>query len=459
VVLAAFAAAASYAALNKGPWLDEFWSYYLTEPGLDFTSLLRDRWLRDTHPVPANMLYLIVRGLGAEDPGPARLLLNLPALAGMAAAAVLFFRAATRRRSFYLLFPALVLALPDATLFVSEFRSYFWQVAVFVVALQQLHFSFSEADREVARLRPLQVIGQGAVLLSLLLHFITSALITPVYMLAALALLREGRRAAAKRLAISVVLAWAILVPLVLIQYLSGANDLDVRWITTNTPQALWMFAESFIAVAKGAAVPIALLAILGFLGLRRSKAEHGSPASGMPASFAVLIVRAMLIGAIGLLILNALQPILVSRYFLPWQVMLVAAVLRLGRIRARAPAAAVRADGSLEPRGDWLASNRASGAAPLARGRRSRVRAGRGLSRNSRLRNQPLAVHSAAQLKDRRAGKPGRGACLSFACRRSGNERRCAGPSLAGDNHPAGFLSDPDLGPALHRRIRRLGA
>jgi hypothetical protein len=46
-----------------------------------------------------------------------------------------------------------------------------------------------------------------------------------------------------------------------------------------------------------------------------------------MPASFAVLIVRAMLIGAIGLLILNALQPILVSRYFLPWQVMLVAAV------------------------------------------------------------------------------------------------------------------------------------
>jgi hypothetical protein len=329
IVLVFFAAAASYAALNKGPWLDEFWSYYLTDPSLTWSNLLRDRWLRDTHPVPANMLYLIVRGLGAEDPGPARLLLNLPALAVMSAAAILFFRTAKRGRSFYLLFPALVLALPDATLFASEFRSYFWQIALIVMAVQHVHLSLSEAE-EVAGRRIVQLVGLCAVLLSLLLHFITSALVTPLYLLAALALWRDGRRAAAKRLGIALTLAWAILGPLALIHYGSGANDLDVRWITTNTAQALWMFAESLIAVAKGAAVPIGLLAFLTFRAPLGRDNQSARSSNSMPTSFAVLILRAILIGAIGLLVLNALQPILVSRYFLPWQVMTAGAVAAL---------------------------------------------------------------------------------------------------------------------------------
>jgi hypothetical protein len=90
------------------------------------------------------------------------------------------------------------------------------------------------------------------------------------------------------------------------------------------------MFAESFIAVAKGAAVPLVSLAFLALARARARTDQHGPAASDMPASFAVLILRALLIGAIGLLVLNALQPILVSRYFLPWQVLLVAAVAAL---------------------------------------------------------------------------------------------------------------------------------
>ncbi len=325
-VFLCFAAGASFAALNKGPWLDEFWSFYLTDPDLPLSRLLSERWLQDTHPVLPNMLYFLVRSLGAEDPGSARLLLNLPALAALGGATFLFFRAAERRRSFYPIFAALVLGLPDSILFVSEYRSYFWQIAVFAVAVQYVHYSLAEAEREMRPGWLSEAVGLGAVLLSLSLHFITSAIVSPFYLLAALALFLHGHRPAAFRLGGALALGWAILLPLAALQYSQGASDLDVRWITTTTGQALWLAAGNLGSMARSAVLPIALLL---FLGIRRMRGGSRAEDAG-PRDLAILILRAVLIGAIGLLVLNALQPILVSRYFLPWQVMAVAAIAAL---------------------------------------------------------------------------------------------------------------------------------
>ncbi len=39
-----------YSALHRGPWLDEFWSLWVSDDAISFESILKTRWLVDVHP-------------------------------------------------------------------------------------------------------------------------------------------------------------------------------------------------------------------------------------------------------------------------------------------------------------------------------------------------------------------------------------------------------------------------
>jgi hypothetical protein len=160
------------------------------------------------------------------------------------------------------------------------------------------------------------------VILSLWLHFVTAMLISPSYAFSIVALIVSGRSAAAWRAGSAAAIGWLGLALFAFLQLQAGANELDVRWIKTDTPQALEIFAAEAWKLLKGAAVP-ALVAC--FLLLRGRVANASST-----TLFSKVLIISIAVGAGLLLALNALRPIVIDRYLIAWQVIGAGAVTAL---------------------------------------------------------------------------------------------------------------------------------
>ncbi len=301
-------AAVVFAASTRGIWLDEFWSQRLGDADVPLTVLASERWLSDTHPPLANLLYRLVTATGATSTGTQRLLLNVYALFALTAATLVF----TRRAGVAVpVIFASALALSGTVETFADFRSYAWQIAAIAIVFQyavRLFCSIPAATTE-------HVIGAIALFLALSLHYVTAIQISifVVGLLAALVAARRWREA----LGILTVaaIAWAGLLASGLILLGRMQRDIDFGWIQTSTQVALLLFG--FLLVTTLLSMP--LVAYFAVKGAR----ETTNRATGRV--LVGILLWTVVAGFVVLIALNMVTPIIVQRYLVAWQLAVVA--------------------------------------------------------------------------------------------------------------------------------------
>lgn len=119
----AFLAALVSAIFARGPWYDEFFTFYVAQPRFDWIEALRWHWLTDNHPP---LFYGLVRATSwlGDSVEPRRLVNLIVCLAGMVTLALLARRAPAWRVTLAI-YAIGLLASPDAVFFGAELRSNF----------------------------------------------------------------------------------------------------------------------------------------------------------------------------------------------------------------------------------------------------------------------------------------------------------------------------------------------
>lgn len=299
-------ACALYAAFSRGIWLDEFWSLRLGDPEISFGDALNERWLRDTNPVSANLLYRIVGETGARDIFALRLILNLPAALLLFAGSAALWRSSPTRDPFYIVLPMLVAGLPAFVSTFADFRIYLWQLCSTALALQAGYRIVVEPTAT----RSGVVIGLAttALIAALILHFVAGLLVAIFAGTFAMYLARRRRWRAVGAIALPAAIAGSAMLVLAAVQYVHVSRALAQSWIETTTLGAILMMAGAASAalLANPGATAVALVASRAGTGSRRR--------------YVLLLVVAIAVGGALLLLVNAVRPVVVDRYLLPWQ-------------------------------------------------------------------------------------------------------------------------------------------
>ena len=302
------------AALTRGPWLDEFWTVFATDPSLPLATEASTRWLTDVHPP---LFYLLARGAASwlgDDVTRLRLV-NLPAMAGLLA----FFCHAgavwQAGRRFLLIYAVLAFSSYFATGYFAEYRSYYWQFSAAIClfgsgyALLRGDVFGTARDRWITG----AVFATGAVLL-INLHFIAALLAEIAIGAMALAAWLGGRGRLGAIMAATGLAAALPLAAILAIQapYLAGAGGSGF-WIRTGLGEAVVILAGS---LAKGVGLSVAACALAvwavgsGTVGGRR----RAGPGDGLigAAFLGATVACVLVLGAI-----NAYRPVIIDRYLL----------------------------------------------------------------------------------------------------------------------------------------------
>ncbi len=307
LALVAFAAVV-FAAHTRGIWLDEFWSQRLGDPDMSLAALAADRWLSDTHPPLANLLYRLVSATGITSISAQRLALNLPALFALTAAT--FVMARRSGVAIPVIFAG-ALALAGTVEAFADFRSYAWQIAAITVLFQYTVLLFS--DRSAAMVD--HAIGAIALYLALSLHYVTAIQIS-IFVVGLVAALVAARRWREALIIVPVAaIAWVSLLATGLVLLGRMQRDIDFGWIQTSTPIALLLFG--FLLVTTLLSTP--LVAYFAVKGAR----EAANRSTGRV--LVGILLWTVVAGFVALIALNIVTPIIVQRYLVVWQLAVVA--------------------------------------------------------------------------------------------------------------------------------------
>jgi hypothetical protein len=304
VGLGAIILLAAVDAALRGAWLDEFWTLELsdTRPGLP--ALIRDGWLRDTHPPIFNAWATLLGSLGVSSIAAGRLASNLLAAALMLVAAWRLSKRMPDQAGFNVVLLLLVLSLPQATDAFATYRSYFWQIAaVATLASVARLVAAARVDLDLRRDVDLVAIACVATAAAVGLHYIGGLFGGLLAGAAALSALRRGLRRWAILLLAAAALASLFIVASVLLQAPNWAADFDHSWIDLPGLQAAGVPAG--LALAAIGHNPVA------FSGLLLRPAEHDDS----ERRFVVLVGGVLAVGIAIILAVHAFRPIVVDRY------------------------------------------------------------------------------------------------------------------------------------------------
>lgn len=305
----------------RGPWLDEFWSIRMGDPRLPLLDLADRRWLHDTNPVWANLLYRMASATGAETVGWLRLVLNLPAFLLFALLSLILSRRSPSRSPFYLLLAILIVALPAFNTSFSDYRFYFWQWCWMGMLLQFGHWLLVEGDE--VKLPPgktAKALGLASVFGAVGLHFVGGLIASVFVGLLLLALARRRALRTVAALAVPAALVWSSMLAFAIRQYSNVSRELDYSWIETTTPLALY-FAGIVIAGALFANPVATVSAVAG-----RGDTAHAATWNRRRA-FIGLLAASIVASGLLLLALNSVRPLIVDRYLQSWQLMVSAMI------------------------------------------------------------------------------------------------------------------------------------
>jgi hypothetical protein len=335
-LLGVFIVGAVYASVGRGPWVDEFWTLWQSQHDIPAADVFRQRWSADFHPPLFSAVHWIATGVLGESMVMHRVLNVMPL--GLALAfAVLCARRYPRSFDVMALYAVLLLSFPVTLQFFAETRSYFWQIcAMYVLLGSFVVISDGEADLDWPRDRALGVLLIADVVLSFNLHYFAS-LLSGIALLAFAALCwrRQQWRWATLLLGASAAASVPLIV-FVAAQRRFLAEESTHYWATGDAWLALDLISTAtnaaLVANPVGVvAVGVALLAWIAKAAVGNRTAgvtgaqfvERVAPGRRRMETLVVLLVAAMLF-VVCLLVLQARQPIVVTRYLVSLQALVV---------------------------------------------------------------------------------------------------------------------------------------
>lgn len=304
-------AAIIFAALTRGVWLDEFWSLRLGAREIPLAQLWSDRWASDPHPPLANLLYWTVSSSGVETMPGRRLLLNVPSFLAFLATTVFFaLRDRNRWASFPVLLFVLALSLYGVVTAYSDYRSYGWQCTAVGALIQYGNhvLRHEHADRTA------DTIGAVATCAAIALHYVGGVVVSAYLGLLIAAVWHKYGAARAVRVLLPAIAGWGAMLASGAVLFQRRSADIDYSWIHTSTFQALGLFGLALAGVLL--ANPVATI-----------MAMRHRLSAGPERTFALVLASAATCSAALLLGLNALTPIIIDRYLIGWQLLVVALV------------------------------------------------------------------------------------------------------------------------------------
>lgn len=293
----------------RSPWYDEFYTLYVTRPGLGWAEATAEHWLPDNHPPLFYALAHATRWLG--DSLEARRYLNLLiALAAMAGAMVAL-RGDDRSRPLAVVYFMLLAAQTAAFPFVAELRSYF--LSFCSTALLVLTLVLVWLDEEMPG-RGRRIVFAVSALAALNTHIVTSlvagALVLPF--LAGALLKRDYRRF--RILLLPMLAAGLVFVVTVAVQFPLWISNTENFWIPAGHWQVLGALQMvGHYAVSANLAILVAGLAGLGFLlvtALRGNRLPK-------PLEAALLLGAGVLLAGALSLAVHIWRPLVIPKYLI----------------------------------------------------------------------------------------------------------------------------------------------
>ncbi|HZU63244.1 MAG TPA: hypothetical protein VFF98_06145 [Novosphingobium sp.] len=351
----ALLATALAALCARGAWYDEFYTFYVTRPGLSFAQGW-PVWLRDNHPPLFYALAWASNGLGQlhggqlhggmlgeGGVGPRRLVNLAFLLGGMGALAWLAVRRAPLR--LVLLAYGLGLASNYQTINrVAELRSYALVLVSGAVALVLLA-DVARPGARVSRSAWAALVAALAVALSV--HLVASVVMGALGLAFGLRLLLARDWPAARALALAGVLAVLPFAASMALQWRTMAANTASFWIPPGLSAARWAVENEVLAnLAGNRLLSLAGLAGLALVALRDLRARRLSGEGSLVLTLAGGVALAVAL----LVALHLHRPFIINRYLvcLHPPLTLALAVGYAALARALRPAAAALLDGAL---------------------------------------------------------------------------------------------------------------
>jgi hypothetical protein len=303
------ATALTWASLVRGPWYDEFYTWFVTRPDRSLPASLRESWLVDNHPP----LFYLLSWLGAHF-APTLEALRLLNLAGLGAASLggwLLLRRSAQAWPFAAPFVLVLAANVYALLCATELRSYF--LSFLVGALLALVLALGWLEGEL-RGRAQRLVLWIVLLVGFNLHILTSVIVGAVLVPFLGAALLTGRRSLFRQLIVPAMTGGAIFLAIGAIQIPLWEANTTSFWIPAGLEVAirtlrysLQRAAEANLAILLGG---LAGAALLGWQALRERRLD--------PMLQAMLLFAAGVILASGLVVgLHLIRPVVMERYLI----------------------------------------------------------------------------------------------------------------------------------------------
>jgi hypothetical protein len=303
-----FLAALTSAILQRGPWYDEFFTFYVTQPRFGWGEALHRHWLTDNHPP---LYYALVRatawlGDAVEPRRFVNLLICLGGMAGLLALA----RRAPQWRVTLALFAIGAMACLDAVFYGAELRSNFLAYVAAVLATAGLVTMESPSSAVPSRAGGFWL---WAILATAFNTHLVATILTGSIAIAFVGghLLNRDWRRAGRLVAICALATLPLIVTLAIQIPLIMANT-QVFWIPAGLTAARWaMQWEIELTLKADVALTLAGLVGTGILAWRNRHALLANPGLRL----ILLLALGECLGMAVLLGLHMWRPIIIARY------------------------------------------------------------------------------------------------------------------------------------------------
>uniref|UniRef100_UPI00226A53E5 hypothetical protein n=1 Tax=unclassified Methylobacterium TaxID=2615210 RepID=UPI00226A53E5 len=118
---------AVWAAWQRGPWLDEFWTLWLSKHDVPLTAAVRERWLIDVHPPFFTGVNWLVQTWAGDSILVRRLMNFLPLIASLLLATAVC-RRYPNNKNYIIICAFMIVTSPVSSYNMTEIRSYFTQI-------------------------------------------------------------------------------------------------------------------------------------------------------------------------------------------------------------------------------------------------------------------------------------------------------------------------------------------
>lgn len=297
---------------RHGPWFDEFWSRFFSDPSIPLAEAFFGRWVQDVHPPLFSFLARLAAGIDRLSIEHARLL-NLAPLLALGIYLVMLGRAVPRERPFL---AVLAISVGSSAFFIeyfSEFRSYFTGLCAFT----GLTVTLIAMDRVPGGLRggasPLLWCGYLVSLaVCLNIHYLTTAMSIILVAVFGVAAFVKGDRCRFVTCLVTGIVATAPFLAFLAYQWATIARISADYWLKTDMPAAARMLVAAVAIPTMGTQGAVAFAWLAAALLFLRSK--NTRPVDGTIAVLMIAIVAEIVM----LLIYTKLTAAMTERYLIP---------------------------------------------------------------------------------------------------------------------------------------------